>query len=100
MGRTTSIEWAEHTWNPVMGCSLASPGCTNCYAMRMAERLVAMGRVEYAGLTTRRNGNPVWTGILRRAPHQQRDKVRRIAKPGVIFVNSMSDLFHPDMPDE
>ena len=74
--------------------------CTNCYAMRMAHRLGAMGQAGYAGLTRRSKGGPVWTGELRLAGPAQIDKPRRITRPALIFVNSMSDLFHPDAPDE
>jgi protein gp37 len=100
MGRSTSIEWTSHTWNPLLGCSIESAGCTNCYAMRLAHRLGAMGQAGYAGLTRRTKGGAVWTGELRLASAAQLDKPRRIARPALIFVNSMSDLFHPDAPDE
>lgn len=99
MGRTTAIEWTEHTWNPMSGCSLESAGCTNCYAMRLAHRLGAMGQPGYQGLTRASRAGPVWTGELRLAGPAQLDKPRRIRRPAVIFVNSMSDLFHPDAPD-
>jgi protein gp37 len=99
MARTTGIEWTEHTWNPLLGCSLESAGCTNCYAMRLAYRLAAMGQPAYADLTRRTKAGAVWTGALRQAPPAQTDKPRRIRRPAVIFVNSMSDLFHPDAPD-
>ena len=61
----TSIEWTEKTWNPVAGCTILSPGCTNCYAMRMASRLEAMGSAKYAGLTRKSGGRAKWTGIVR-----------------------------------
>ena len=99
MARTTGIEWTEHTWNPLVGCSLESAGCTNCYAMRLAHRLAAMGQPAYAGITRRTRAGAVWTGELRQAPPAQLDKPRRIRRPAMIFVNSMSDLFHPDAPD-
>lgn len=101
--RTTNIEWTLETWNPVLGCSIATAGCTNCYAMKMAARLANMGREDYRGLTKPAKGTSgpiIWSGVLRRAGAFQRDKPRRIKHPTTIFVNSMSDLFHPDMPDE
>ena len=58
----TSIEWTDKTWNPVAGCTVLSPGCTNCYAMRMAARLDAMGIVKYRGLTRKTGGRAKWTG--------------------------------------
>lgn len=99
MARTSKIEWTEHTWNPVIGCSLASAGCTNCYAMRMAHRLAAFGQPQYQGVTKSTKGGPVWTGLMRQATASQINKPSRIGPPSVIFVNSMSDLFHPDADD-
>jgi protein gp37 len=58
----TSIEWTDATWNPVAGCSIVTAGCTNCYAMRMAARLDAMGVRKYRGLTRKSGGRHVWTG--------------------------------------
>ena len=89
---SSDIEWTESTWNPIAGCEIVSPGCTNCYAMRMAARLQAMGMAKYAG-TTRKSGNRhVWTGKI------NTDRNALFAplgwkKPQRIFVNSMSDLF-------
>lgn len=98
--RTTGIEWTEHTWNPQVGCSLESPGCTNCYAMRQAYRLErGFGMASYQGTTRLVNGSPVWTGKLNRASRTQLRKPFSIATPATIFVNSMSDLFHPDSPE-
>lgn len=98
MAGSSEIEWTEATWNPVAGCTMVSPGCTNCYAQRMAARLDAMGIAKYVG-TTRRSGNrAVWTGKLGFdegslvAPLQWRRPLR-------IFVNSMSDLFQDAVPD-
>lgn len=87
MGRT-AIEWTEVTWNPVTGCDRVSPGCDNCYAERLAVRLKAMGNRRYA------NGFRVslhWDKI---------DEPLKWRKPRLVFVNSMSDLFHPDVPDD
>lgn len=98
MAQTSKIEWTDVTWNPVAGCSIASPGCSNCYAMRMAARLEAMGSPKYAGLTRKSGGRSVWTGKVAldskalNAPHSWR-------KSRKVFVNSMSDLFHPEVPD-
>jgi protein gp37 len=95
----TSIEWTDATWNPVAGCTIISPGCTNCYAMRMAARLEAMGVAKYKGLTRKSGGRAKWAGKLyldRRAL----DIPKGWSKPRQIFVNSMSDLFHADVPAE
>jgi protein gp37 len=93
----TSIEWTDATWNPVAGCTVLSPGCTNCYAMRMAARLDAMGMDKYRGLTRKSGGRAKWTGKVRldRAALDVPGKWRR---PRRIFVNSMSDLFHDAVP--
>lgn len=96
----SNIEWTHETWNPIVGCSLASPGCTNCYAMTMAKRLQAMGVAHYAGLTKTVNGKAVWTGTMALAPDRIVNAPLFIRKPTMFFVNSMSDLFHEDVPDE
>src|SRR4030081_2952357 len=89
----TSIEWTDATWNPVAGCTVLSPGCTNCYAMRMAARLDAMGMEKYKGLTRKSGGRAKWTGKVRLdQPALQIPGGWK--KPRRIFVNSMSDLFH------
>lgn len=87
MGAKSSIEWTDSTWNPVTGCTKISPGCANCYAERMAKRLQAMGQPNYA------NGFQVTTH-----PHML-EKPLEWQQAQVIFVNSMSDLFHRDVPD-
>jgi protein gp37 len=98
MSGPSEIEWTDVTWNPVAGCSLASAGCTNCYAMRMAARLEAMGHRKYKGTTRKSGDRYVWTGRVNTdesslsAPLEWR-RGRRI------FVNSMADLFHADVPD-
>ena len=97
----SKIEWTGKTWNPVVGCSIVSPGCTNCYAMKMAARLERMlppGN-HYAGLTKKVNGNAVWTGKLALAPEKTLTEPLRVKKPTTWFVNSMGDLFHEDVPD-
>jgi protein gp37 len=89
----TSIEWTDATWNPVAGCTVLSPGCTNCYAMRMAARLDAMGMEKYKGLTRKSGGRAKWTGKVRLDPSALQIP-SGWKKPRRIFVNSMSDLFH------
>lgn len=96
----TNIEWTDESWNPVVGCTIVSPGCTNCYAMKMAARLEAMHVSQYAGTTKRVNGNPVWTGKVETAPEKTLMAPIRRRKPTMYFVNSMGDLFHEDVPDE
>ncbi len=95
----TSIEWTDATWNPVAGCAIVSPGCTNCYAMRMAARLDAMGHPKYRGLTRRSGGRDVWNGRIR-CDQSVLDIPSRWSKPRRVFVNSMSDLFHEDVPPD
>ena len=96
----SKIEWTEKTWNPIVGCSIVSPGCTNCYAMRMAQRIERMGSAEhYRGLTKVVKGNAVWTGKMARAPEHILMEPLRVKRPTTWFVNSMSDLFHEDVPD-
>ena len=89
----SQIEWTDATWNPVAGCSLASAGCKNCYAMHMARRLEAMGIEKYKELTKKRGGRVVWKGNIR-TDEAALDIPYRWRKPRKIFVNSMSDLFH------
>jgi protein gp37 len=93
----TSIEWTDATWNPVAGCTVLTAGCTNCYAMRMAARLDAMGTAKYRGLTRKSGGRAVWTGRIR-VDEASLDVPRSWSKPRKVFVNSMSDLFHEDVP--
>lgn len=93
----TSIEWTEKTWNPTKGCSKVSPGCTNCYAIRMAMRLQAMGQPSYQGLTRKSGSRYQWTGKVSLAPETLTMPLRW-KKPSMIFVNSMSDLFHENIP--
>jgi protein gp37 len=88
MAQGSGIEWTESTWNPVTGCTKVSPACKHCYAERMAERLQAMGQRNY------RHGFD-----LTLQPHML-EMPLRWKKPQVIFVNSMSDLFHDDVPLE
>jgi protein gp37 len=86
MATKSSIEWTESTWNPLTGCTKISPGCKHCYAERMAKRLHAMGQPNYA------NG-------FKLTLHPQALEIPLgWKKPQMIFVNSMSDLFHKDVP--
>lgn len=99
MATNSSIEWTESTWNPVVGCTVISPGCTNCYAMRLARRLETMGQPKYAGTTRMSGGKPKWNGVVR--VDEDSLKLPATWKTGrMIFVNSMSDLFHEDVPLE
>jgi protein gp37 len=96
MAQTSSIEWTDVTWNPVAGCAVATAGCTNCYAMRMAARLEAMGVEKYQGLTRKSGDRYVWTGkIVQDERSLSAPLTWRKAK--TVFVNSMSDLFHPSV---
>lgn len=97
MSRTTSIEWTETTWNPVRGCSRVSPGCQHCYAERMAHRFSGPG-MPYEGLTRSSDTGPRWTGRLELVPELVSEPLRWSA-PRLVFVNSMSDLFHEAVPD-
>lgn len=115
----TKIQWTQQTWNPIVGCSVYSSGCTNCYAMKMASRLEAIAHADnarrtdpshggktfdgplshYIGTTQRVNGHAVWTGKVNLAPpHTLADPLKR-KRPTTYFVNSMSDLFHGGVPD-
>ena len=88
LSNNSNIEWTEATWNPTTGCSKISPGCTNCYAERMARRLQAAGQPNYA------RG-------FQLAVHETALAIPTKWKSSrLIFVNSMSDLFHEDVPDE
>jgi len=88
MATQSSIEWTEQTWNPTTGCTKISPGCKNCYAEVMARRLQAMEVPGYG------NGFDL-------ALHAERlDQPLKRKRPTVYFVNSMSDLFHEDIPNE
>lgn len=99
--RTTSIEWCEHTWNPFVGCSIHTPGCTNCYAMGQAARIIEMGTTPaYDGTIKRVNGKPVWTGRVNRSTPATMRKPYTIRQPSFIFVNSMSDFWHENAEDQ
>jgi protein gp37 len=99
MANNSSIEWTEATWNPVAGCTIISPGCTNCYAMRMARRLEMMGQPKYAGTTRISGGRAKWNGKIK-LDLAALEVPKRWATGRTIFVNSMSDLFHDAVPLE
>jgi protein gp37 len=97
MADRTAIEWTQATWNPVTGCDRTSPGCDHCYALRLAARLKAMGQPHY-----QQDGDPATSGPgfgvtchpdVVGLPLTWR-------QPRLVFVNSMSDLFHPAVPEE
>ena len=86
MALKSSIEWTESTWNPVTGCTKISSGCLNCYAEKMSKRLQAMGQKNYIN------------GFNLTMHPEMIEKPLKWKKPQMIFVNSMSDLFHDDIP--
>lgn len=95
----SGIEWTQVTWNPTAGCSIVSPGCTNCYAMRMANRIQHNPRLPdsaYKGVTKPSKGGPVWTGVVN-ISEPATMKPLGWKKPKFIFVNSMSDVFHESL---
>lgn len=88
MSTNSKIEWTEATWNPVTGCTKLSSGCKNCYAELMTKRLKAMGQSKYAnGFQVTIHENELQRPLSWKKPH-------------MVFVNSMSDLFHAEVPDE
>jgi len=88
VGDNSAIEWTDATWNPVTGCTKVSPGCKNCYAERLALRLQAMGNRRYRA------------GFSVTMHRDQLELPLRWRQPKRVFVNSMSDLFHEQVPDE
>lgn len=115
--QSTAIEWTDATWNPVRGCSRVSEGCRNCYAERVAHRFSGPGQ-PYEGLTQIVNGRAAWTGKVQLVEKHLLDplgwkpvweefgsltdggRACKQQRPRRIFVNSMSDLFHENVPDE
>src|SRR5574341_811905 len=111
MGYPTNIEWTDATWNPIGGCSIKSPGCINCYAMRIA----GSGKLDYhplyAGVTTMYKGKPVFNGKMTILPDDHpawewplkwrgaKRPVMGSGMPSLIFVGDMADLFHEDRPE-
>ena len=98
MADKTKIEWTDATWNPITGCSVKSPGCTNCYAMKLAGTRLAPHESR-AGLTIDSKAGPVWTGEVR-FNKQWLDQPLRWKKHRMIFVCAHGDLFHENVPDE
>jgi len=96
MGKT-SISWCDRVWNPVRGCSMVSDGCRNCYAQRQAHRF-NFPDGPYEGLTRMTSSGPVWNGNIKVVENHLDDPLHW-QKPERIFVGSMSDLFHPRVPD-
>jgi protein gp37 len=102
----TSIQWTDKTWNPVRGCSIVSPGCVNCYAMKQAHRFNFVKQLPEGGfragpyfeLTKETKAGPQWNG---RIVCDEAKLLEPLSwrKPCRVFVNSMSDLFHEDVPD-
>jgi protein gp37 len=86
--KTTKIEWTESTWNPITGCDKISPGCKNCYAERMAKRLSKMNQIKYVN------------GFKLTLQPDTLNEPYKWKRPRLVFVNSMSDLFHEDVPLE
>ena len=104
MSNSSKIEWTDATWNPVTGCTKVSDGCINCYAVQMSRRLAAMGQEKYAGLVvpgapTKDGFTPEWSGKV--VCHDSAlAEPFKWAKPQMVFVCSMSDLFHSEVPWE
>jgi protein gp37 len=88
MAQNSAIEWIERTWNPLTGCTKISPGCKHCYAERMSLRLQAMGQANYVN------------GFELTLHEHMLEVPLRWRKPRLVFVNSMSELFHEDAPDD
>lgn len=101
MADHSAIEWTDATWSPTVGCDKVSAGCTNCYAITQAYRLEhAFKQPPYQGLTRKLpDGSVNWTGLVRTLPDRLKLPLSW-SKPRRIFVDSMSDLFHEDVPDE
>ena len=92
MAGLSDIEWTQATWNPVAGCKIVSPGCTNCYAQRLAARLQSMHVAKYQGTTRKSGKRHVWTGRVNLDTRALEEPLHW-RRPLRIFVNSMSDLF-------
>ena len=88
MSQNSTIEWTESTWNPVTGCTKVSPGCAHCYAENFAER--------FRGVA----GHPYEQGFDLRLWPERLELPLKWSRPRMIFVNSMSDLFHENVPEE
>jgi protein gp37 len=92
MGLNSGIEWTDATWNPATGCRRVSPGCDHCYAATLARRLKAMGNPRY------QSDGPDGEGFGLTLHWDKLDEPRRWRRPRRVFVNSMSGLFHPAIP--
>ncbi|KKK79581.1 hypothetical protein LCGC14_2832020, partial [marine sediment metagenome] len=90
----TKIEWADVTWNPVVGCTKVSPGCRGCYAERMSQRLANIGMEKYQGVTE----GWQWTGQVR-VIEEELSRPKTWKAPRRVFLGSMADIFHKDVPD-
>jgi protein gp37 len=95
MGDHSAIEWTQATWNPVTGCDQVSAGCDHCYALTLAARLKGMGQAKYQQDGDPRTSGP---GFALTLHPQELATPLRWRRPRLIFVNSMSDLFHPKVP--
>jgi protein gp37 len=93
----SSIEWTTRTWNPVTGCMEVSPGCKNCYARGMSARLAAMGQEKYKDTTRKAGKATLWTGKINLSESDLAIPLT-VKTPSMFFVNSMSDIFHADVP--
>jgi protein gp37 len=98
MAEHSAIEWTDHTWQVVTGCSVVSPGCTNCYAMRLAGTRLR-NHPSRKGLTTMSKAGPVWNGTVR-LNEEWLDQPLRWRTPAMIFVAAHGDLFHEEVPLE
>ncbi|MEC9067845.1 MAG: phage Gp37/Gp68 family protein [Pseudomonadota bacterium] len=98
MSDGTKIEWTEATWNPITGCSVTSPGCTNCYAMKLAGTRLR-DHPSRVGLTAESKAGPVWTGETR-FNEEWLGQPLRWKRPRMIFVCAHGDLFHESVPDD
>ncbi|MGV1913586.1 phage Gp37/Gp68 family protein [Agrobacterium vitis] len=98
MADNTKIEWTDATWNPITGCSIVSPGCTNCYAMKLAGTRL-QHHPSRVGLTKDSKAGPVWTGEVRFNPEWLTQPLTW-KKPRMIFVCAHGDLFAEGVPDE
>lgn len=96
MSNRSRIEWTEATWNPTTGCDQVSPGCDNCYALAMARRLKAMGVAKYQNDGNEKTSGP---GFALTCHEDTLGQPYRWKTPRLVFVNSMSDLFHRDVPE-
>ncbi len=98
MSDGTKIEWTDATWNPITGCSVVSPGCTNCYAMKLAGTRL-QHHPSRAGLTRETKAGPVWNGTVRFNDEWLTHPLQW-KRPRMVFVCAHGDLFHEDVPDE